>query len=56
MIHYGHSCLVPIDITTIRMLYVFVTIQVDVDHIVECIKMTFDRSSKVRAQNLWLMW
>lgn len=33
MIHYGHSCLVPIDITTIKMLYVFVDISIDVDHV-----------------------
>lgn len=33
MIHYGHSCLVPIDITSIKMLYVFVTIAIDVDHV-----------------------
>lgn len=33
MVHYGHSCLVPIDITTIKMLYVFVDIAIDVDHV-----------------------
>ncbi|TYZ64095.1 hypothetical protein PybrP1_009122 [[Pythium] brassicae (nom. inval.)] len=33
MVHYGHSCLVPIDITTIKMLYVFVDISIDIDHI-----------------------
>jgi diphthamide biosynthesis enzyme Dph1/Dph2-like protein len=33
MIHYGHSCLVPIDVTTIKMLYVFVDILIDVDHV-----------------------
>lgn len=33
MVHYGHSCLVPIDITTIKMLYVFVDISIDVDHV-----------------------
>jgi 2-(3-amino-3-carboxypropyl)histidine synthase len=32
MVHYGHSCLVPIDVTTIKMLYVFVDITIDVDH------------------------
>ncbi|DAZ97041.1 TPA: LOW QUALITY PROTEIN: hypothetical protein N0F65_012910 [Lagenidium giganteum] len=33
MVHYGHSCLVPIDVTTIKMLYVFVDIAIDVDHL-----------------------
>lgn len=33
MVHYGHSCLVPIDVTTIKMLYVFVDISIDVEHV-----------------------
>lgn len=33
MVHYGHSCLVPIDVTTIKMLYVFVDIAIDVEHV-----------------------
>lgn len=35
MIHYGHSCLVPIDITvpTVKMLYVFVDICFDAAHV-----------------------
>ena len=33
MVHYGHSCLVPIDVTSIKMLYVFVDIAIDVDHV-----------------------
>jgi 2-(3-amino-3-carboxypropyl)histidine synthase len=40
MVHYGHSCLVPIDVTTIKMLYVFVDIAIDVVHVRPC-----DRSS-----------
>lgn len=34
MVHYGHSCLVPIDVTSgLRMLYVFVDIKFDVQHV-----------------------
>lgn len=33
MVHYGHSCLVPIDVTSIKMLYVFVDIGIDADHV-----------------------
>ncbi|KAI3957512.1 hypothetical protein MKX01_001871 [Papaver californicum] len=33
LIHYGHSCLVPIDTTKIPSLYVFVEIKIDVDNI-----------------------
>lgn len=30
LVHYGHSCLVPISITNIRCLYIFVTIEFNV--------------------------
>lgn len=35
MVHYGHSCLVPIDQTTstVKMLYVFVDIAFDISHV-----------------------
>lgn len=38
LVHYGHSCLVPVDVTTIPCLYVFVDIQIDTEHLVETIK------------------
>ena len=38
LVHYGHSCLVPVDVTTIPCLYVFVDIQIDIHHLVETIK------------------
>ncbi|ETW04860.1 hypothetical protein H310_03980 [Aphanomyces invadans] len=47
MVHYGHSCLVPIDVTTIKMLYVFVDITIDVTHLVECMKLTFPPETKL---------
>ncbi|KAL3685429.1 hypothetical protein R1sor_003451 [Riccia sorocarpa] len=47
LIHYGHSCLVPIDMTLIPCLYVFVDIQIDVQHLVETVKKNFDRSCKL---------
>ena len=33
MIHYGHSCLVPVTKTTVKTLYVFVEIVIDTDHV-----------------------
>jgi 2-(3-amino-3-carboxypropyl)histidine synthase len=43
MVHYGHSCLVPIDRTdSIQMLYVFVDIQIDTLHFLETIRFNFD--------------
>ncbi len=41
LIHYGHSCLVPIDVTTIKMLYVFVDISIDVVHLVDTVIANF---------------
>ena len=42
MVHYGHSCLVPIDQTgSIPCLYVFVDIQFDTVHLVDTIRSVF---------------
>jgi len=49
MVHYGHSCLVPIDVTsredefgrTMQVMYVFVDIDIDLEHMVESVKLTF---------------
>ena len=39
MVHYGHSCLVPVDRTAgIKMLYVFVDIKLDSLHFIETLK------------------
>lgn len=38
MVHYGHSCLVPIDTTLIKMLYVFVDIKIDNQHVIDTIR------------------
>ncbi|KAL3815956.1 hypothetical protein ACHAXA_003577 [Cyclostephanos tholiformis] len=42
LIHYGHSCLVPLNRTVLPCLYVFVEISVDARHLVECVRMTFE--------------
>jgi 2-(3-amino-3-carboxypropyl)histidine synthase len=34
LIHYGHSCLVPITQTKGKILYVFVEIQIDIEHFI----------------------
>mmetsp|Transcript_48888 Transcript_48888/g.122992 ORF Transcript_48888/g.122992 Transcript_48888/m.122992 type:complete len:461 (+) Transcript_48888:80-1462(+) len=47
MVHYGHSCLVPIDVTTINMLYVFVDIKIDVTHFVESVKFNLDPEKRI---------
>ncbi|TFY81810.1 hypothetical protein EWM64_g2202 [Hericium alpestre] len=41
LIHYGHSCLVPMDQTTIKTLYVFVEIAIDSNHLAQTIRLNF---------------
>lgn len=42
LVHYGHSCLVPIDQTAgIKVLYVFVDIKIDTVHFIESVKLNF---------------
>eukprot|EP00095_Tigriopus_kingsejongensis_P005139 maker-scaffold100_size373717-snap-gene-2.44 protein:Tk05139 transcript:maker-scaffold100_size373717-snap-gene-2.44-mRNA-1 annotation:"diphthamide biosynthesis protein 1" len=50
MVHYGHSCLVPVDRTSgIKMLYVFVDIKIDSLHFLETVNHNFgDMSPKPR--------
>ncbi|XP_069135556.1 2-(3-amino-3-carboxypropyl)histidine synthase subunit 1-like isoform X2 [Argopecten irradians] len=46
MVHYGHSCLVPIDKTEgIQMLYVFVDIKIDTAHFLDTIRHNFSPGS-----------
>lgn len=42
IVHYGHSCLVPIqDLTLSNALYVFVEISIDVEHLVDSMVFNF---------------
>lgn len=41
LIHYGHSCLVPVDNTVIPCLYVFVDIKIDVNRLIDTVKLNF---------------
>ncbi|XP_043910306.1 2-(3-amino-3-carboxypropyl)histidine synthase subunit 1-like [Protopterus annectens] len=46
MVHYGHSCLIPIDATAgIKMLYVFVDIKIDTSHFIDTIRFNFTKGS-----------
>ena len=48
MVHYGHSCLVPVDQTTnIKMLYIFVDIKIDSLHFVESLKLSLEREEQM---------
>lgn len=39
LVHYGHSCLVPVDITKVPCMYIFVDIKIDTEHLVESIRL-----------------
>ncbi|ODV76635.1 uncharacterized protein CANTADRAFT_147959 [Suhomyces tanzawaensis NRRL Y-17324] len=47
IIHYAHLCLVPIDITAIKVLYVFVTINIDETHLINTLKLNFPQGSQL---------
>lgn len=47
LVHYGHSCLVPVGVTTMPCMYVFVDIAMDVDHLVETVQLNVPRGSKL---------
>ncbi len=55
LVHYGHSCLVPIDVTAradqlggaLQVMYVFVDIDIDAEHLAESVKLTLpDREAE----------
>lgn len=48
LVHYGHSCLVPIDRTSsVKLLYIFVDIKIDPEHFIETIKYNFNEKQKL---------
>jgi 2-(3-amino-3-carboxypropyl)histidine synthase len=48
LVHYGHSCLVPVSMTTCKTLYVFVDILFDEEHLVQSIRKNFpNRKDKI---------
>ncbi|KAJ4897460.1 diphthamide synthesis DPH2 family protein [Raphanus sativus] len=50
LIHYGHSCLVPIDSTKIPCLYVFVEIQIDVKCLLNTINLNLGGDGGVKKR------
>jgi 2-(3-amino-3-carboxypropyl)histidine synthase len=53
LVHYGHSCLVPIQHTVIPCLYVFVEIAIDVNHLVDCLDLTL--ASETSKPHVYLL-
>ncbi|EST05344.1 Diphthamide synthesis, DPH1/DPH2 [Kalmanozyma brasiliensis GHG001] len=53
LVHYGHSCLVPVDQTAIKTLYVFVEISIDPAHLAATIRANFpSQKDEFRAKIL----
>ncbi|KAK9470179.1 Diphthamide synthesis DPH1/DPH2 [Dipodascopsis tothii] len=46
LIHYAHSCLVPMTVTTIKVLYVFVSIGINFDHLVASVEHNFEQGTR----------
>jgi len=47
LVHYAHSCLIPVSVTQIQTLYVFVDIGIDVSHLLATIEGNFKSGSKI---------
>lgn len=41
LVHYAHSCLIPVDVTKIKTLYVFVDISIDTQHLLATLERNF---------------
>eukprot|EP00729_Bicosta_minor_P000576 gene576-29822_t len=47
LVHYGHSCLVPVDATNIPTLYVFVDIKIDTQHFLDTVRHNLPKGSRL---------
>ena len=46
LVHYGHSCLVPVTETRRKVMYVFVEISIDIEHFVDTVAYNFPDKNK----------
>lgn len=53
LVHYGHSCLVPVDVTSLPCLYVFVDIQIDMQHCMDTIRLNFPAGARCSHAARW---
>lgn len=47
LVHYGHSCLVPVTETRRKVMYVFVEISIDIEHFVDTVVYNFTDKNKM---------
>ena len=47
LVHYAHSCLIPVDVTKIKTLYVFVDISIDTAHLLATLERNFQSGKRI---------
>ena len=47
LVHYAHSCLIPVDVTKIKTLYVFVDISIDTSHLLATLERNFQTGKTI---------
>ncbi|KAI9852429.1 MAG: Diphthamide biosynthesis protein 1 [Thelocarpon superellum] len=47
LVHYAHSCLIPVDVTKIKTLYVFVDIGIDTAHLLASLERNFESGKTI---------
>ncbi len=47
LVHYAHSCLIPVDVTKIKTLYVFVDISIDTAHLLATLERNFEAGKSI---------
>eukprot|EP00933_Yihiella_yeosuensis_P044273 TRINITY_DN39373_c0_g1_i1.p1 TRINITY_DN39373_c0_g1~~TRINITY_DN39373_c0_g1_i1.p1 ORF type:complete len:497 (-),score=94.02 TRINITY_DN39373_c0_g1_i1:495-1985(-) len=47
LVHYGHSCIVPTDQTTVTTLYIHVEVEIDVEHLVDTVLHNFGAEKRI---------
>ncbi|EPQ26028.1 uncharacterized protein PFL1_06481 [Pseudozyma flocculosa PF-1] len=52
LVHYGHSCLIPVDQTKIKTLYVFVEISIDPAHLAATVRANFPDQKALFRQRI----
>ena len=50
LVHFGHSCLIPVDQTVVQTMYIPVTMRFDHEHLIETIKYNFPSSTRLALQ------
>ncbi|KAL4893101.1 putative diphthamide synthesis protein-domain-containing protein [Aspergillus ambiguus] len=47
LVHYAHSCLIPVDVTQIKTLYIFVDISIDTTHLLATLERNFPKGKTI---------